>query len=133
MNKEEEIQDKFYFYQILKSQEEHLEEQINSLGDSLGEIFLSENCLEEIKKQKKDIFPSLGNGIFLIGEKALVEIGAGVFVKKSLEDAEEILKKRKESIEKSMQEMSNTLLKIKKKISELEEVLEREINQSKYK
>lgn len=123
-----------YLYQILKLQEEDLENQVNDLTRELGELFVTDNCFDELKKSKKGIFPSLGGGVFLLNEKnVLVDVGAGIFIKKSLEDAKNIIELRRKNIGRALNEVNKRLYDIKKKISELGEKLEKELASQKYK
>ena len=54
--KDKEFQEKLYLYQIMKSQVDNMEEQMEALQEALGDVALTEMCLEELKEGKKDVY-----------------------------------------------------------------------------
>ncbi|MEM0480624.1 MAG: prefoldin subunit alpha [Candidatus Aenigmatarchaeota archaeon] len=97
-----------YFHQQLRNLLEYLE----TLKKYYEEIINTIESLE-LCKQTNDFYVDLGNNIFarinLQEKKFLVNIGAGIFLEKSLEEALEILNKRKQDVEKEIQETNENI------------------------
>ena len=125
---EDEIQQKLYLYQVLKSEEEVLEKHVEDILKAILEVRTAEETMKEIRNSK-EMLSSLGGGVFSFtnladGRHVLVDIGAGVLVKKKVEDAKIILDAKIRKFESAMRESNEKLAKIKKEISKIEPELE---------
>jgi len=129
---EDDIQQKLYLYQVLKSEEEVLEKHVEDILKAILEVRTAEETMKEIRNSK-EMLSSLGGGVFSFtnladGRHVLVDIGAGVLVKKPIEDAKIILDAKIRKFESAMRESNEKLAKIKKEISKIEPELEMILN-----
>ena len=129
---EDEIQQKLYLYQVLKSEEEVLEKHVEDILKAILEVRTTEETMKEIRNSK-EMLSSLGGGVFSFtnltdGRHVLVDIGAGVLVKKPIEDAKIILDAKIRKFESGMRESNEKLAKIKKEISKIEPEMEMILN-----
>ena len=95
----EQIQQKYMELQVLNQQIKKVHEQFMFLQQQLAELTNLETSLVEMKDIKKDseVFSSLGSGIFVNSkltdpENVIVNVGAGVLVKKTLDEAIKLVK-----------------------------------------
>jgi prefoldin alpha subunit len=97
---------------LLQARIEGLERQHGLILTKITETENALKGLEEIKKTKDIVF-SMGANVYLSStvntDKALVNIGAGVVLEKSLDGAIEILQKRREELEKLLTETQKNL------------------------
>ena len=120
----ESVQEKLYIYQVMKSRIEELEEQIKLLNEALEDAAITGYCIDELKKIDNPVFPTIGNSMFYLGDgKVLVGIGAGVLVKKTLDEAKEIMEKRRKKLEETLDETSKRIEKIQSDLERLEKEL----------
>jgi|WetSurMetagenome_2_1015567.scaffolds.fasta_scaffold211592_3 prefoldin alpha subunit len=81
----------------MRQESEELEKQIEFVSQQITDMEQFRKNLDFIKKNKNEkILAPLGRGVFFEGEmkkqgKLLVEIGAGVFIKKSYDDTADII------------------------------------------
>jgi len=126
MEKNNDFQEKFYLYQTLINQRELLNEQLELIDQSVEDTLITENAVEELGKQEgKDILATVGKDTFLFAEikeknKLLVELGAGVLAKKSLEEARKILESRRKELEENRKEIAIRLERISLEILKIE-------------
>lgn len=105
MTKEQ--QEKLLIYQLLQARLEELKKHSSLLEQNFLEIENSVAGLDTLKKtkQESDVLMPFGSGIYTPSvlkpvKKILVDIGAGVVMEKSVPEAEELLKERREEIGK---------------------------------
>ncbi len=130
------LQEKIYLYQILKSQEENFLKQIALLEEEKRELKNEEKVLQELEnKRGQEFFASLGENCFVKAEirddRVLVNVGAGILVRKKISDAVEVLKKRIEEIESAKKEAEERLKKIEEQIERIEPEIEKLVSKSK--
>ncbi|MEM5829386.1 MAG: prefoldin subunit alpha [Candidatus Aenigmatarchaeota archaeon] len=126
MDEEKDLQKKIIAYRLIEARIGGLLKQREILLNGLMEIEESIAGIEELKKKGDDILFSLGSQTYIPcqiskKDKIIVEIGAGVAIEKSLEDGKQILKKRKEDIEKSIASIEVVINQLSSKLKELEE------------
>ncbi len=100
MKNETNAKEEYYFNLINQLQEEY-----NQVVDSLNEVNYSIYCLEElqnVKDEKEVLFPVL-NGILIEGKinkinSVKMNVGAGVIVTKSVEEAIDFLKEKQKKL-----------------------------------
>ena len=112
--KNEEVQKQLYQIEIYKQQINRLQEELGKIEILKLEILKSIESMEGLKQSKEILIP-LGGGVFTRVkvqdcENVIVNVGADVFVEKSIE---ETIRKFKES----SKELSNAENKIKEQIS----------------
>ena len=118
----EEIQRQLYQIEIYKQQINRLQEELGKIELLKLEVLKSIESMEGLK-QSKEILVPLGGGVFAKAviqdsEKVIVNVGADVFVEKSIE---ETIKDFKESSE----ELNNAENKIKEQIAKTLMVVEK--------
>ena len=114
----QEIQQKYIELQILNQQIKKIQEQFLFLQQQLGELTSLENSLAEMKSIKKDseMFSSLGSGIFVNSklsnpEQVIVNVGAGLLVTKTVEEALKLVKTKIENVNTSAETIREELSK----------------------
>ena len=107
--KRQEVDQKVQQYQVLQQQIEALQERKTEIMEEAQSLEESISSLKELQdsEEGKEIMFSLGERSFAEGKlvdnsKAIVEVGAGVFSKKDIDEAVEFIEEKKE--EKKEQE-----------------------------
>lgn len=129
----EELQEKLLAYRSLESRLNSLANQQNMFASKIMEIQSTIESINEIKKQEKeanrnsakDILFPLGSAAHVRGsvadkDKIIVEVGAGVALEKTADEAKEILEKRKKEIEDAMTVLQKDLQSISATMQEIE-------------
>jgi len=110
------LQEKYVELQLLSMQIKQFEEQLSIIDQKSAEL---ENLrealhkLHELKPGTKSLVP-IGSGVFASGtientSEVLLNIGAGVIVKKTAHEAEESISKQLEQLESIILELSHNL------------------------
>ncbi len=110
------LQEKYVELQLLSMQIKQLEEQLNVLDQKAQELVIlreSMRRLGELKASAKSLAP-IGPGIFVPGtvdptKGVLINVGAGVIVNKSFDEAENTINTQLHQIEDITLELSNNL------------------------
>lgn len=128
--KNQEIQQKYMILQMMKQQFNSLIEQKNVLDQRVNEITMTSNAIEEISKKKENqSWSPLGSGVFAFSElkntdKFLIEIGAGVLLKKDSESAKRILSERITELQTVDTQLIQELTNINSQMQNLEKHLQ---------
>ena len=114
-------------YELYRNQLEMLQQNLGLVDNSLVELKMVSKSLGEIEANKKnsEIFVPLGSDSFLKAkitdqENVIVGIGAGVAVKKTIEDAKEDIEGRIKELEKVKTDNTSNLEKVISKLKGLE-------------
>lgn len=123
--KAEEMQQKFYAYQLMVEQEKALSEQLLLLTQGMEDCTGTEELIKELQGNKtREAVISVGKDCFMEAgfkeTRILVNLGAGVLVKKTLDEALKILESRKKELEKSSRELSLRLERVNSEMAMLE-------------
>jgi prefoldin alpha subunit len=110
------LQEKYVELQLLSMQIKQLEEQLNVLDQKSQELVILRESLRrlgELKADAKSLAP-IGPGIFIPGtvdptKGVLINVGAGVIVNKSFDEAENTINTQLHQIEDITLELSNNL------------------------
>ena len=110
------LQEKYVELQLLSMQIKQLEEQLSLLDQKSAELANLHDALHklhELKPGTKSFVP-IGPGVFASGaiehtNEVLLNVGAGVIVKKSVHEAEESVTKQLEQLEDITLELSHNL------------------------
>lgn len=128
----EDVQALLYQYQMLKAQAEILQKQGEMMNAAIEELNMTIHALEDTKNYKKgdETFVALGSGAFVRGSvgdtsSVLVNIGADVLRKTSVDKAIEIMEKRKSSVESSMKKLTEDLSRTQLGLASIEPELEK--------
>lgn len=131
MNKED-LQKKLIEFQILNQQLNQIQQQLLALQAQSEDIKNLQKSLDEIQKTKigNKILAPLSSGILVETElknnkEVIISLGAGVTVKKTIEEAKEFIQDQERQIdliisqlEKDLQQYSITCLQLEQEISQ---------------
>lgn len=123
---------KIYQFQLLQASIEEIKKRLQVVLKSLEELEISKRSLQDIRSLKKtDAMIPIGSGNFVKGrvndvEKVMMDIGSGIFVEKSLNQALELTEERIEEVKKVLtnltaqeQMMQNELAKLQPEIQKM--------------
>lgn len=99
-------------------------DQFKLVEQQISELSLFNEELEAIRNKKAEtIFAPIGKSVFapvnILDEKLLVEIGAGYFVRKDLNETKEVIKEQKERLESFKVQISSEIDNIAKELQSL--------------
>jgi len=103
---------------MYKQQAELIQNQIDLIQNSLAEVGILENTLNNLKDKKSvEAFVPLGAGSFMRGEikktdEVIMSIGAGVAVSKDVEGANEIITSQKKELQDNLDKMFANLQQV---------------------
>ncbi len=117
---EQQLNEKF---QEFERQIIHLQDQLSVLNQAIEDMkSVSEGIVNLKGSIGKDIMAPIGRGIFvkakLSSESLIVDLGAGNFVEKSIDQARELIKQQQIKIEKTRLQTQKDLEKINQQITE---------------
>jgi len=110
---------------MYKSQADLLQQQVEAIQASLAEVGILESTLDDIKGKKSlEAMVPVGAGSFMNAEikktdEIIMSVGAGVAIKKSVEEAKETLAFQKEELNDSLDKMMSNLQKISQIVAQL--------------
>ncbi|QQG39798.1 MAG: prefoldin subunit alpha [Candidatus Aenigmatarchaeota archaeon] len=127
-----------YQYQMLSAQMEALQKQASLIAEGMEEVSETIRTLEGMKSLKKgdEILVPLGSGTFTHGALTdvsgiLVNIGADVVRKKSVDDARGTLEKRKTEMESLSKRLAQDLTRVQTTMAALEPEIQAALGQKK--
>jgi prefoldin alpha subunit len=109
----------------IEGQAANVQNNLAALERVLIETEVTLASLDAMKNQnavKESLIP-LGSGVFADGtlkksDKILLDVGAGVVLEKSIDDAMAFMKERSENVRKNLTDFQNVLLNLEKSYSE---------------
>lgn len=126
---EKELQEKLLTYRILEARLNSLIKEREILISKIVEIQTTLQSIEEIKKSN-DLLFALGSEAYGFGKikdkkKVIVEVGGGVALEKTTEEAKKTLEERKLEIEKALNEIERNIVEISSRLKELAPEIEK--------
>lgn len=128
-NKQEELQQKYLEFQMIGEQMKQLQQQAQLLDEQTGELNITLQGLEDLKKAKQEeILVPIATGIFtkakLVADKDLiVNVGGNVLVKKDVLTTIKMTQDRIKSVADYQANILENLQKISLRARQLEEEL----------
>lgn len=128
---EEQLQQKYLQLQLVDQQAKQLQQQILTLEHQILEFKTIEESLNNISKTKNNtsLYSPLGLGMFIQAElknnkEILMNVGSKTIVKKTIPEANDLLKKQTKQIEDAIKtlkaQLSNSIAMITKLSKEIE-------------
>ncbi|MEM2873889.1 MAG: prefoldin subunit alpha [Candidatus Nanoarchaeia archaeon] len=125
------LQEKYIELQLLSMQIQQLEQQLETLDQRMQEFLNLRESLQKLstlKANTKSLTP-IGPGIFVDGtvdttKGVLINVGAGVIVRKTIDAAQEIISKQLQKLEEITLELSDNL----QRLSEQAHIVEMQID-----
>ncbi len=124
-NHSQDEQEKLFRLSMLEQQARQIEQQLQAIEQQIIEMQLLKMNLDELKKSddKDEVLASIGGNIFiktsLQSKELFVDVGAKTVVKKSIDEAKEL-------IDKDISRMTETRNKILEEFNEVAEAIGRE-------
>jgi len=122
------LQEKSLQLMLLDQELRKIEEQYKFIDQNIANIELTKINLDEVKnlKEEKDILASLAEGIFIKakaekGDKVLINVGKGVVLEKSIDEAKQILNAKIDELSMLKTILSSEAQKLLNEIKSIEE------------
>ena len=111
---QQEQQEIMFKLSMFEQQIQQIQQQLQSVEQGIIELNSLNLGLDEmVGKEGKEIFASIGKGIFakakLISEDLIVDIGSKNFVKKTIPETQKLVKNQIENLEEVKKELNNNL------------------------
>ena len=121
---ENEQQELLFKLSMFEQQIRQVQQQINAVDEGISELQMLNIGLSEIEGGKdKEIFAPVGRGIFVkakvLSEKLSVDVGGKNFVKKSVPETQEMIKRQIEKLGEIKKELDGSLREITKEVEML--------------
>ncbi|HLC77879.1 MAG TPA: prefoldin subunit alpha [Candidatus Nanoarchaeia archaeon] len=118
---EKKQQELMYKFAIFEQQIQQIQEQIRAIDHAITESSMLSGGLEELKGTKdKEIFASIGKGIFIRGkttsDELLVDVGGRNFVDKTVDETKEMIGTQIEKFESVKTQLEENLEMISKEV-----------------
>ena len=121
---------KYMQMQQIDQQIKQAQKQLMMLDEQLQDLNITEQALKDVQNTKSGtiILSPVSNGIFIQSElkdnkDVMINVGAGVVVKKSIPDAQKLIQKQTEEVKKIHEEMLSNVQNLIKQT----ELLQKEI------
>ena len=106
---------------IFEQQIRQLQQQISAVDEGIVELETLDFGMDELKTSKgKEILAPVGRGIFIKAkvesEDLTVDVGQRIFVKKSVSETQETIKKQVERLKEAREELDRNLEEIGKEV-----------------
>ena len=125
----EDLQNKYMEYQILVNNLKQLEQQFVMMEQHLNDLKgLDESLDSLINTKENEMFSAVGNGVFVKTElkdkdSVLVNIGAGVVVRKKIKDAKNLVIRQVDEVQNLVIQIQDDFNNLNNEISILKEEL----------
>ncbi|MBS3054896.1 MAG: prefoldin subunit alpha [Candidatus Aenigmarchaeota archaeon] len=128
MADKKELQEKALAYRILESRLEPMSKQRDLLLQRMAEIESTLESINELRRNKDEVLFPLGSTAYTFGKitsnKMIVEIGAGVALEKTPEEAAKILEERKNEVEDVIRKIQDQMVETANRLEILAPELE---------
>lgn len=128
---EEELQSKYYEFQLINEQIKQLQQQQEALDEQTSELKLTLEALTDLGKtrEKETILVPIGQGIFAKAElkdskNLIVNVGSNIMVGKDTEGAKKMLDERLQAVEIYKEQSSSGIMELARRAKKLEAELQ---------
>ncbi|MDR2623483.1 MAG: prefoldin subunit alpha [Methanobrevibacter sp.] len=124
-NQQNELENIMTQINIYKNQAEVVQQQIDTIQASLNEVEILETTIKDVQgKSRLNTLVPVGAGSFMEAEinntnEVIMSIGAGVAIKKNIDEAKKTIAQQKKELQQSIGKMLTNLEKISQVISQL--------------
>jgi prefoldin alpha subunit len=131
---EKELEEKIVAYRILEARLDGLLKQRDMVVSKMIELDTTLKTMDDIEKSEEVLFP-LGSEAYTFGKvtdkkKMIVEIGSGIALEKTVEEAKEIIKKRRSELENILNNVQSEVMQVSSSLDvlgpEIRELSEKE-------
>jgi len=131
---ERELEERIVAYRILESRLDGLLKQRDMVVSKMIELDTTLKSMDDIEKSEEVLFP-LGSETYTFGKvidkkRMIVEIGSGIVLEKTVEEAKEIMKKRRTELENILNNVQNEVMQVSSSLDvlgpEIRELSEKE-------
>ena len=131
---ERELEERIVAYRILESRLDGLLKQRDMVVSKMIELDTTLKSMDDIEKSEEVLFP-LGSEAYTFGKvidkkKMIVEIGSGIVLEKTVEEAKETMKKRRSELENILNNVQNEVMQVSSSLDvlgpEIRELSEKE-------
>jgi prefoldin alpha subunit len=124
-NKNQEIQERMLAYRMLENRIRGLAQQRELISSKILEVRGTLAGIEDTMKSKGDVIFSLGSEAHVKGnvkdrKNIIVEVGAGIALEKSIDDAKATLKERLKELESAFSNVQSEMSRMSSAMSELQ-------------
>ena len=121
---QQEQQETLFKLSVLEQHTDQLQQQLEAVDQGISELdSLSSDLDELIGSEGKEVLTSVGKGIFtrtkLLSENLIMDVGNKNFVKKSIPETQEIIKKQIKKLEEVKEELNENLRLVHKEIEKV--------------
>ncbi|MEK6953899.1 MAG: prefoldin subunit alpha [Candidatus Micrarchaeota archaeon] len=129
MGNDEEIQKLAYEAQYLQQQLSEMQRQLQQAIIVMNNIDATTKTIDGLKGLRQETYFQIGSDAFVKakpqeGDKILIDAGANVLIEKEPHEAKEILRKRKEQVEKATEVMKRNIDKLNARLMDIEKKAE---------
>ncbi len=129
VDKNKELQERMIAFRMLDSRLKSLAQQRELVSSKILEVRTTVASMEEVMKSKGDTLFSLGSEAYVTGtvkdrKNIIVEVGAGIALEKSVDEAKAILEKRLKELESAFSNVQREMGRVSSTMSELQSQLE---------
>lgn len=121
------VEEKYMMLQLISGQMQEIQKEIGAMEEKANDVASLKNNLKSLAESKagSKSFSSLGLGTYVESEiknteNVLVNVGAGVFVKKTAKEAEEIIEKQISQLDSINMQLTQNLTMLATRAQELE-------------
>ncbi|MBI5332379.1 MAG: prefoldin subunit alpha [Candidatus Aenigmarchaeota archaeon] len=126
-NEKEELQKLYMQYEIMKQYSAVYNQENAAIEAKLAEIAVTIEAIKGLPKLDKqnEFLTNLGSSVFMSAEiaendKVIIEIGSGVFGKKPVDEALQMLEKRRQELEKTSSQLQMEMTSLNMQLHHLE-------------
>jgi prefoldin alpha subunit len=119
-------------HQVYQYQAESLAQQINMVKLTIRDVETALTTVTALKDEPagKETLVPVGFGSFVKAtltttDKVVVGVGAGVSIEKNIDDAKSFLEKKKEELNKYLEQLNGTIAKIAQELQNIQKLVQR--------